>query len=195
PRASGGRGGEHDDVALRRLVRPELHRPVERDEIRADFLREQAPSALRGGEEDAPGRARELGEQALLRRDARNEVRGEPGSLERLGRGGTDGGDPPWPTAEPARDLGGAVRARDDQPVVTRGVDRSVAERLDANERAEDDLVTEHAQPLRERLGLRQRPSDDHAHAVPAASRRARTKKRSSRRAALPMVTEWPTSL
>ena len=59
-------GGEHDEVADRRLGRPELDRPVEGDEVGVELVDEQAPRPFGRCDEDAPGGPRQLGEQALL---------------------------------------------------------------------------------------------------------------------------------
>ena len=88
-----GRGrGEHDEVGVRERVGPKLARPVERHEVGAELVGEQAPRALGAGEEHAARRARKLGQQALLRRDRRDEV-GSSRARERLGRPGPDRGD------------------------------------------------------------------------------------------------------
>src|SRR5205823_2172126 len=64
-----------------------------------------------------------------------------------------------------AGDLVGAVRARDDQPVVAGRVDRVVGGALDLDQRTLDDLVPERLEPLHERPSLVPRPRDDHPHA------------------------------
>ena len=65
-----------------------------------------------------------------------------------------------------ARDLVGAVRARDDRPLVPRAVDRSVGGADDLDQRALDDVEPESLEPPDERLRLRARTGDDHLHAA-----------------------------
>src|SRR5256885_16120183 len=88
----GRRRGEHDQVALQRLCRTHRPRPVEGDEVSAELVGEQATSILGPGEQDAPVRMRELGEQPLLRGHRRDEI-----DLALPGLGGRlpDRGPPP----------------------------------------------------------------------------------------------------
>ena len=75
--AGGGGRGEHDDIAGGRR-RTQLGRPVERQEVRAELVDDERAGALGGGEEHAPGRSRQLGEQALLRRHHGYEIHHDP---------------------------------------------------------------------------------------------------------------------
>ena len=80
---------EHGEIALRRRLRPQLARAVERDDVGAELVGEQRPRAFGAREEHAARRARELGEQAFLRGDARHEAGSAP-RCERLGGGRAD---------------------------------------------------------------------------------------------------------
>ena len=64
----------------------------------------------------------------------------------------------------PPRELDGAVRTRDDDPVVAVEVDRAVVDGLDLDQRAEHRLEAFDAQRGEEWFRLRARASDDHAH-------------------------------
>ena len=126
-----------------RRRRTQLGRPVERQEVRAELVDDERAGALRGGEEHAPGRSRQLGEQAFLRRDHGYEIHDDPGPRERRGRPRADRRDTPGASARPRHQLVCAVRACDDEPVVPGQVDRAPADRVDADEGAEHDLVAQ----------------------------------------------------
>ena len=98
PRGRGG--GEHDQVGLREALGPQLQRPVERNEVGPELVREQPPRALGAREQHPPCRPRQLSEQALLRRDTRDEV----GPAHRLRGRGADRRHPPGlPAHAPAQ--------------------------------------------------------------------------------------------
>src|SRR5581483_10826060 len=113
-----GRGGEDGDVAARWHLRPELDRPVERDEVRLELVREQAARSHGAGEENATRRPRQLGEKTFLRRDRRDEVDAEPRVEQRVGGSGPDRGGPSGPAARAVGELSRRVGARDEQPVI-----------------------------------------------------------------------------
>ena len=136
----------------RAAARPQLARAVERHEVGAELVDEQPPRALGAGEEDAAGRSRQLREQPLLRRDARARGRRRPSAV---GRRAARSPRPAAACRAAAARARGAVRARDDDPVVAGDVDRLVAERLDLDQRADDDLVPERLEPPRELVRLR----------------------------------------
>jgi uncharacterized protein YidB (DUF937 family) len=94
----------------------------------------------------------------------REEVDADAAPPERSGGARTDRGDLARLPAAAARDLGRAVDARDEQPVVAVQLDRRVAERLDPRQGTEHDLVPELAHPRGERLLLALRPRHDHPH-------------------------------
>ena len=86
---------------------------------RVELIDEQPPRALGSGEEHAAGRARQLGQQAFLRRDGRDEV----GAAEGVGGRLADRGDPLRRAGHAAPQLAGAVDARHDHPVVAGDVE------------------------------------------------------------------------
>src|SRR3954465_3204528 len=80
------------------------------------------------------------------------------------GRGVADRRDP-WELARPPPgELGGAVRTRDDDPVVAVENDRTIVDRLDFENRAEQRLEAFGAQRGQKWSRLRARARDDHAH-------------------------------
>ena len=127
----------------------------------------RAPSAA--AKSTRPGRPRELAQQPVLRRLARHERRLEPVRAQRLRGAGPDGRDRRQVAAAP-RDLVGAVRARDDQPVVAGTVDRFVRRALDLDQRALHHLEPRALERLDERLRLRARSGDDRLHFASATS-------------------------
>ena len=83
-RPRGRAGGEHDEIALGRLVRPQEPRAVQRDEVGAELVDRASPRAL-GGREEHPARAaaetRRAGRPATTppgRRRARAAARAAP---------------------------------------------------------------------------------------------------------------------
>ena len=167
-RARRGAGGENDDVTVRRLRHQEARR-VERHEVGAERIDRSAARVLGRREEHPARRTRELGDQAVLRGDTRDERRLDAVLAEALGGSGTDGGDLRQVAPAP-RDLVGAVRARDDDPVVPGGVDRVVGRPHDLDQRALEHLVAERLEPRDERPGLVARPRDDDLHLAPPSS-------------------------
>ena len=166
----------------------QLDRPVERQEVGVALVDEQPPRALGGREQHAA--RRQLGEQPLLRRDARDEVGA-------AARARASASAVPRPIAairarrrgEAARELARAVRARDDDPVVAATGRRLVAERLDPDQRAAHDLVAERLETGDERVGLRLRTRDDDPHRCERgelASERRRDRRRCGARATTP---------
>jgi hypothetical protein len=73
--------------------------------------------------------------------------------------------------APTAGNLVRAVGARDDDPVVGRGVDLLVGRALDLDQRTLDDLVSAGLEPSDERAGLIARPRHDHSHEPTPRSR------------------------
>src|SRR5207247_3597080 len=69
-------------------------------------------------------------------------------------------------------ELGGAVRARHDHPVVARDVD-GIVRGLDLDQRALDDLVAQPLESSDERPGLRALTGHDDFHAASVASSEA----------------------
>src|SRR5437762_10707032 len=61
-------------------------------------------------------------------------------------------------------ELFGAIRARHDHPVVAGHVDRTVVDRLDFDQRAENGLAPRTPKRVDERRSLRRGPGDDPAH-------------------------------
>ena len=80
------------------------------------------PRAFGGGQKCSS--RRQLVPQPLLRVDARHEIRLVPVTSERLRGGGTDRREPSRRPDEAPGELVGAVRARDDDPVVARQIER-----------------------------------------------------------------------
>jgi len=58
--AGGRRRGEHNEVAFRRLGRPNRPCSVKSDEVGAELVGEQSSGVLGAHEENAPGRTRKL---------------------------------------------------------------------------------------------------------------------------------------
>ena len=139
---------------------PQLAGPVERDDVCVERLGEHRARTLGGREQHTTGGPWELGEQPLLRRHGRHEV----GAAERLGRRRADRGQARHLADRPPPELAGAVRARHDDPVVAGDVDRVVAERLDRDQRAVDDLVAEALEAGDEIPLLALGSSDDDPH-------------------------------
>ena len=81
-----------------------------------------------------------------------------PALRERLRRARPDRGDPRRLPPRRRASWSRAVRARDDHPVVAARSTGVVAERLDLDQRALDDLAPERLEPRDERPGLRARP-------------------------------------
>ena len=138
--------GRRQDVEVRggKLLRPQLAGAVERRRRRRRARRAAACARPRRPR-TAPGRpaaaARRAGPPAS-RRPARGRRRRAPRPSP--GRSPRRRGIVP---RRAAQQLPRAVRARDDDPVVAGDVDRLVAERLDRDQRAVDDLVAEPLEP------------------------------------------------
>ena len=108
---------------------PQLDRAVERDEVGAALVDEQrrAPSAAArstrpGGSSASSPSCVETAGTRSARRPCSRSASAVPGPIAATCAG---------VAGEPARELARAVRARDDDPVVRRRIDRLVAERLD----------------------------------------------------------------
>src|SRR5205085_4757721 len=114
--------------------------------------------------EQHPARGlRELGREALLSRDARDEGRIGSGLAQGGRRARSDGGEA-WEVApRTPEELACAERAGDDGPVVPADVHGRRAGRLELDQRAADDLVAERLDAPCERLELLTRACDDHA--------------------------------
>ena len=134
-RRRGGR--EHHEIAVRE--RGGSARASGRaDEVGAELSTRDA-RALRGREEDASRRTR-----AARRADLPGSRRPGPGRRRRRRPRSPRRSRRPAPACPAsAAAAPGAVRARDDHPVVAGDVDRIVAERLDLDQRAAHDLVPE----------------------------------------------------
>src|SRR5919199_3667280 len=114
--------------------------------------RDDAACTLRGDEERAADGLRKLLDEAFLCRNRRDEVWCDAVSAERGGGRVPDRGDA-WKLAEPPlRELLGSVRARDDHPVISAGVDRVVADRLHLDQRTRHRLEAFAPERLDERL-------------------------------------------
>jgi len=113
--AGGRRRGEHNEVAFRRLGRPNRPCSVKSDEVGAELVGEQPSGVLGAREENAPGWTRKLRQQALLRRDSRNEI---DLASPRLGGRLPDRCHPPRFTFGPAAKLSRAGDARQEEPIV-----------------------------------------------------------------------------
>ncbi len=168
-RTGGRRRREHDEIALRRHG-SQLHRPVQRQEVGAQLVDDGHARSFCGREQHAPGGSRQLREQAFLRRDLRNEIGSDAAPQERGRRPWPDGGDPRRSSTGAVQQLVGAVGARDDHPVVRGQLDLVAPDSVDADQRAEDDLVTKLLDPRSQRLRLAGRTRDDDFHAVALAS-------------------------
>jgi hypothetical protein len=158
-RPGGGGRHEHDEVGRRPVRGLELERPVQRDDVRGERVGQERSRALCRGEQHPSGLVGERLEQPFLRRRPRDQV----GAAERVGGRPADGRDALRRTAHTAPELARRVRAREDDPVVARDVDRVVAERFDRHERHVRDLVPERTEPLDERRLLTRRARDDDA--------------------------------
>ena len=122
--------------------RPQLHRAVERDEVGAERVDEAAARSLGAGEQHAPvGRGNSRTRPSCVDTDGtRSGSCPRPRSASAVpGPIAATAGSAPAPARQQLR----AVPARDDDPVVALHVDRLVAERLDLDQRAHDDLVAE----------------------------------------------------
>ena len=146
--------------------RRELARAVQRDEVGVQLVDEQPPGGLGARKEHAPGRPRQLGEQALLGRGPRHEVR----AAERVRRRPSDCRELPRPSSPPAAELPRPHRARDEHPVVAVEVDRLVAERLDRDQRHALRLVTRLAECAGKLLVASLRPGQQDPHGTSASS-------------------------
>ena len=163
---SGRRRGKHRHVAPRRLERQQQLRPVERDEVGAKLVGQQAPRPLGRGEQNVAGRPRQSLEQPLLRRRARDQVDLTPRGCGRA----ADGRDPRGTPVCPAAQLSRGSRTRQDEPVVAVETDRACLDRLERNQRAGDGLEAELLQPLREPFVPALRPGQDDRSAARRAS-------------------------
>ena len=94
---------------------------IERDEVGVELVDEQAPGVFRASEEDAAGRTRKLGQEALLRGDGRDEIDlAAPG----LGCGLADCGDVLRLSVGATSQLFRPRDARQEEPVIGAEVDR-----------------------------------------------------------------------
>ena len=160
-RPRGGGRGEHDEVALRELGRHELARAVERRRS-PRRARRRAAAARPRRRRRAPGR------RAAAARRAGPPASRRPGRGRRR-RSASAVAAPIAATRSACRAMRrrssrAPFDARHDHPVVAGDVDGLVAERLDLDERAVDDLVAERLEPAGELLLLPARPRDDDPH-------------------------------
>src|SRR4051812_10138914 len=115
--AGGRRRGKHDEVAAKRVLRPDPPGSVESDEVGAELVDDKTTSVRGACEENVPGRRRKFCQEAPLRRARRNETDlPAPG----LGCCLPDCSHPPRFTFGAAAELPRTGDARQEQPVVGR---------------------------------------------------------------------------
>ena len=95
-----------------------LDDPVQRHKVGAELLDKEPAGALGRSEQYAPDGPWQLCEEAFLRGDCCDEGGLDASLGESLGRAGADRGDSRKRPVPPPCQLGRAVRARDDDPVI-----------------------------------------------------------------------------
>src|SRR5207248_905353 len=131
-----------NDPATTEIYTLSLHDALPIYEVRAELFDEMAPRAFCADEERPARTAFEGCDEPFLRVHAGCDVGLEPLLPQSRHGARADRGEHGRPPVRSARELPRAVWARDDHAVVPAYVNRVVRERLDSNQRCDDDIET-----------------------------------------------------
>jgi hypothetical protein len=156
--SSSRRRGEDDQIAVNWLLWADSLRAIERNEVRAEVIHQEASRIFRPGKEDATRWSRKLGKQPLLCRNRGDEVNLPAPSFSGRFSNRSDSRDIAYKAL--AQFLG-APHAREDNPVIRAHINWSCLDRFELNQGSNDDSKPERPQAPNKLLRAPRGPRDD----------------------------------